>query len=145
MAELPPALLALVDKLIEHCPDHGCVEPEWEDGCHCEIVPLLRGLTVESNPLCTLCGHLTCQGGKPCGVVSTERGELDQPCPCIGNTPPPLTPCTCRQAIHALEHTGRTVPDCPWCMPTPNIRPNRASARTCNEVELPTHTVDEEA
>jgi hypothetical protein len=47
-ATVPPAPadqtapLTLVDNLIEHCPDHGCVEPEWEDGCHCEIVPLLR-------------------------------------------------------------------------------------------------------
>ena len=26
-----------------------------------------------------------------------------------------LTPCTCRQAVHAREHDGRTVPGCPWC------------------------------
>jgi hypothetical protein len=49
MAVLPTpadrgALVDLVDQLIEHCPDHGCVEPEWGDGCHCEIVPLLRRL-----------------------------------------------------------------------------------------------------
>ncbi|MFJ6561884.1 hypothetical protein ACIQMV_18885 [Streptomyces sp. NPDC091412] len=50
--EQPPvdraAALALTDKLIEHCPDHGCVEPEWEDGCHCEIVPLLRRMADEA-------------------------------------------------------------------------------------------------
>lgn len=28
---------------------------------------------------------------------------------------PTLTPCTCRQAVHAREHGGRTVPGCPWC------------------------------
>ncbi|MCI3279182.1 hypothetical protein [Streptomyces cylindrosporus] len=33
---------------------------------------------------CVLCGHLTCMGGKPCGVVSTERGELAEPCGCVG-------------------------------------------------------------
>lgn len=40
---------------------------------------------------------------------------------------PELTPCTCRQAVHALEHRGRTIPTCPWCTPAPNIRPNRAA------------------
>jgi hypothetical protein len=28
---------------------------------------------------------------------------------------PALTPCTCRQAVHASEHDGRTVPGCSWC------------------------------
>lgn len=28
---------------------------------------------------------------------------------------PALTPCTCRQAVHAREHNVRTVPGCPWC------------------------------
>jgi hypothetical protein len=54
MAVLPApadraALVDLVDQLIEHCPDHGCVEPEWGDGCHCEIVPLLRRLADEER------------------------------------------------------------------------------------------------
>lgn len=30
-------------------------------------------------------------------------------------SPDALTPCTCRQAVHELEHKNRTVPDCPWC------------------------------
>jgi hypothetical protein len=37
------------------------------------------------------------------------------------------TPCTCRQAVHAAEHTNRPVDGCPWCTSTPNIRPNPAS------------------
>jgi hypothetical protein len=43
------------------------------------------------------------------------------------------TPCTCRQAIHASEHT-QPVDDCPWCTPTPNIRPN-ATGRAVNTVD----------
>jgi hypothetical protein len=59
---------------------------------------------------------------------------------------PALTPCTCRQAVHAREHKGRPpVPDCPWCAPTPNIRPNRpASARTV-DLTLPDHTANDNA
>jgi hypothetical protein len=37
------------EQLVERCPDHGCVEPAWEDGCHCEIVPLLCGLAGEAQ------------------------------------------------------------------------------------------------
>ncbi|WP_093802234.1 hypothetical protein [Streptomyces sp. Wb2n-11] len=37
-------------------------------------------LAVTQQQECTLCGHLTCMGGKPCGVISTERGELHEPC-----------------------------------------------------------------
>jgi hypothetical protein len=38
----------LAEHLVERCPDHGCVEPAWEDGCHCEIEPLLRRLAGEA-------------------------------------------------------------------------------------------------
>lgn len=55
------------------------------------------------------------------GAVISWRGEN------YTRQTAPLTPCTCRQAIHALEHGGRTVPDCPWCMPTPEIRPKTGS------------------
>lgn len=48
---------------------------------------------------------------------------------------PELTPCTCRQAVHALEHHGRTIPTCPWCTPAPNIRPNQPAGRTVNTVD----------
>jgi hypothetical protein len=47
----------------------------------------------------------------------------------------PLTPCTCRQAVHAREHTGRTIDDCPWCTPAPDIRPNRAAGRAVTTVD----------
>lgn len=33
---------------------------------------------------CALCGHLTCMGGKPCGVVATEREDLPGSCGCTG-------------------------------------------------------------
>jgi hypothetical protein len=45
-----------------------------------------------------------------------------------GVNPAGLTPCTCRQTVHAQEHTNRPVDDCPWCMPAPNIRPNAGRA-----------------
>lgn len=48
-----------------------------------------------------------------------------------------LTPCTCRQAVHALEHKGRTVPDCPWCTPTPDIRPNQPATAQAVDLALP--------
>ncbi|MGW9249726.1 hypothetical protein [Streptomyces badius] len=37
------AVLAEVDWIVEHCPDHGCVEPETAV-CHCEIADRLRRL-----------------------------------------------------------------------------------------------------
>ncbi|MEV4975586.1 hypothetical protein [Streptomyces scopuliridis] len=47
------SLALLTDKLVERCPDHGCVEPGWEDGCHCEIVPLLPAGTGSLGEVCT--------------------------------------------------------------------------------------------
>lgn len=44
----------------------------------------LRRLAAEAQPGCPACGHLTCMGGRPCGVISTERGELPEPCGCTG-------------------------------------------------------------
>ncbi|MFG2359430.1 hypothetical protein [Streptomyces sp. NPDC048521] len=50
---VPPApdqqTAVLAEHLVERCPDHGCVEPAWEDGCHCEVVPLLRRLAGEAH------------------------------------------------------------------------------------------------
>ncbi|MDX2922548.1 hypothetical protein [Streptomyces sp. NE06-03C] len=49
LAAAPPApadraaVLAEVDWIVEHCPDHGCVEPETAV-CHCEIADRLRRL-----------------------------------------------------------------------------------------------------
>jgi hypothetical protein len=76
-ATVPPAPadqtapLTLVDRLIEHCPDHGCVEPEWEDGCHCEIVPLLRRLA-DAVPV-----------SGPGGAADETRQDEAQPLPAI--------------------------------------------------------------
>lgn len=49
--------------------------------------------------------------------------------------PAPLSPCTCRQSVHIAEHTGRTIPGCPWCTPAPDIRPNQPAGRTVNTVD----------
>lgn len=55
------AVLRKVDWVVEHCPDHGCVEPETDD-CHCEIADRFRRLVDEaqqqSEPpthACSLC------------------------------------------------------------------------------------------
>ncbi|MEU3945425.1 hypothetical protein [Streptomyces sp. NPDC029526] len=40
-AELRAAVLCEADWVVEHCPDHGCVEPSTEV-CHCEIADRLR-------------------------------------------------------------------------------------------------------
>jgi hypothetical protein len=57
-----------------------------------------------------------------------------------------LTPCTCRQAVHAREHKGRPpVPGCVWCAPTPDIRPNRPTAARTVDLTLPDHTANDNA
>jgi hypothetical protein len=43
------AVLAEADWIVEHCPDHGCVEPAT-DGCHCEIADRLRRMADEAQP-----------------------------------------------------------------------------------------------
>lgn len=44
------AYLTEAERIVEHCPDHGCVEPEWEV-CHCEIADELRRLAdVDRTP-----------------------------------------------------------------------------------------------
>jgi hypothetical protein len=42
------AVRAEIDWIIEHCPEHGCVEPETEV-CHCEIAERLRRLAGEAQ------------------------------------------------------------------------------------------------
>jgi hypothetical protein len=42
------AVRAEIDWIIEHCPEHGCVEPETEV-CHCEIAERLRHLAGEAQ------------------------------------------------------------------------------------------------
>lgn len=41
--------------------------------------------------------------------------------------PTPLTPCTCRQAVHGREHTNQPIPGCPWCTPAEQTTPGGAS------------------
>lgn len=41
-------VLREADWIVEHCPDHGCVEPET-DGCHCEIAERLRRMADEAQ------------------------------------------------------------------------------------------------
>ena len=65
------------------------------------------------------------------GAVAFLRRLADE----AQQQPAPLTPCTCRQAVHALEHHGRTIPTCPWCTPAPNIRPNQPAGRTVDTVD----------
>jgi hypothetical protein len=117
MAVLPTptdrgALVDLVDQLIEHCPDHGCVEPEWGDGCHCEIVPLLRrladavpvsgpgGAADETQATCDGCGHAV-HPARQCPVVLYgERCACDEP---VGETQQPARPrCPHCQMPHDL-------------------------------------------
>jgi hypothetical protein len=50
---LKAAVLAEIDWIIEHCPDHGCVEPET-DVCHCEIAERLRRMAAEVGPADTV-------------------------------------------------------------------------------------------
>lgn len=45
LASARTSLSLEVDWIIEHCPEHGCVEPETEV-CHCEIAERLRRLAV---------------------------------------------------------------------------------------------------
>lgn len=78
----------------------------------------------ESTGACLLCGLAP--------SYRKHRAEAQQP---ETEEPAPLTPCTCRQAVHALEHHGRTIPNCPWCTPAPNIRPNQPAGRTVNTVD----------
>ncbi|MEV6547944.1 hypothetical protein AB0M57_04450 [Streptomyces sp. NPDC051597] len=73
LAELPAPdqqTAVLADQLIERCPDHGCVEPAWEDGCHCEVVPLLRRLAGEAQQDPASCGpapqQCDAEAGEPC-------------------------------------------------------------------------------
>ncbi|MER6249336.1 hypothetical protein [Streptomyces griseorubiginosus] len=49
--------------------------------------------------------------------------------------PRQLTPCTCRQAVHAREHEDRPVDGCTWCMPDPDIRPNRGTSPAVQTVD----------
>ncbi|MDW6058051.1 hypothetical protein SAZ11_08110 [Streptomyces sp. FXJ1.4098] len=78
-AAVRDSLGALVDKLIERCPDHGCVEPEWEDGCHCEIVPHLRHLADEAQPGTTPTASSPCSVPDPCADGELcDRHETEQ-------------------------------------------------------------------
>ena len=45
----PTAVRHEADWIVEHCPDHGCVEPSTEV-CHCEIADRLRRMADEAQP-----------------------------------------------------------------------------------------------
>jgi hypothetical protein len=55
------AVLREADWIVEHCPDHGCVEPSTEV-CHCEIADRLRRKAEE----CPECGDSGACNGGPC-------------------------------------------------------------------------------
>jgi len=85
------ALAWFTEGVIERCPDHGCVEPVWADGCHCELVPLLRRLAGEAA-----CVH-------PDGY--------DGECPC----PPSCTCCTATAVARPGQpETAARCPDAFW-------------------------------
>ena len=73
---------ALAEHLVERCPDHGCVEPPWEDGCHCEIVPLLRRLAGEAQQEPTQDGTvLAAENEALWDELHRRDTETDQPHP----------------------------------------------------------------
>ncbi|KMS79498.1 hypothetical protein ACH49_12190, partial [Streptomyces leeuwenhoekii] len=45
--DLAAVLRAEAERIVEHCPDHGCVEPAT-DVCHCEIADRLRRMADET-------------------------------------------------------------------------------------------------
>lgn len=57
------------------------------------------------------------QEGRTGGAVRATLSAYDRPAD--GGQPAGLTPCTCRQAVHAREHRRPAVPGCPWCAAQP--------------------------
>lgn len=98
VGELPDSALDGVEQASAGGPAAGCIYRGiryycGDDGCPC--VPIRNGrgdlpdgrgplAALDGSGECAVCGHLTCTGRGPCGVVSTERGELDSPCQCTG-------------------------------------------------------------
>lgn len=67
------AVLREADWIVEHCPDHGCVEPET-DVCHCEIADRLRLMADEpQQPTATEADSPRCLCGDPIQL----RDEID--------------------------------------------------------------------
>lgn len=110
--------------------------------------PATPALVVETQQECSRCSHITCMGGKPCGVISTERGELVAPCGCKGAEAWPATEtlvCVCGSpAIRDGESwthqpgTGGTClyrpnarPRCPDCQMPHDLTPGGVGMRAC--------------
>jgi hypothetical protein len=87
--------------------------------------------------------HPTWKDGTPVErrlVRETTSYTVEQPAVVpggAGEEPAALTPCTCRQAVHVREHKNQAVPDCPWCMPTPDIRPSQPAPARTVDLALP--------
>jgi hypothetical protein len=74
------AVLHEVDWIVEHCPDHGCVQPETEV-CHCEIADRLRRMAVEAQQQ-TGSGSLELPGPKFKESAESLNGATETPvCP----------------------------------------------------------------
>ena len=71
-------------------------------------IRVLRRLAAETRQGCTLCGHLTCVGGHPCGVISTQQGDLPEPCACTGPAEPTAEE-TARNHVIALHQIGEQL------------------------------------
>ncbi|WP_330328224.1 hypothetical protein [Streptomyces pseudovenezuelae] len=119
-------------KAMERCQAMREKAPTWKEGPPVQrrVVRETTTYTVE-QPDDIQCGPVPDEcGDEPCANHERQQAHAEgehalcgPECP---DAPPALTPCTCRQAVHAQEHTNRPVDDCPWCTPAPNIRPNRA-------------------
>ncbi|MEU1919320.1 hypothetical protein ABZ742_04005 [Streptomyces albogriseolus] len=96
LAVLPPtdrtAVLREADWIVEHCPDHGCVEPSTEV-CHCEIADRLRRMadeTATETPSMRLARQSvqamtdTLQRACPPGCVACATDESHDPEPAAG-------------------------------------------------------------
>lgn len=108
------SLALLADELVERCPDHGCVEPGWETGCHCEIVPLLRRLAAEAQQ--------PTAGEQARPVSPAALVEVRDPCPHCGDHQ--LVP---RRQM--AEHLARFHSDQPTASPTSGKQPDTRRER----------------
>ncbi|GGW98948.1 hypothetical protein [Streptomyces chartreusis] len=106
-------------------------------------------LAVEYPDLDACYAHMLRTTAETCDAVTRHGLDLDETAhwlaPALaaarqinGADPqPPLSPCICRQSVHAEEHKGRTIDSCPWCTPAPDIRPKPARTDTMPTGDLP--------
>ncbi|MDH3037884.1 hypothetical protein [Streptomyces sp. TRM75561] len=120
------ATLLEADWIVEHCPDHGCVEPST-DVCHCEIADRLRRLadeTATETPAPSLRDqHRAAWRALTPDEQTARIAELDEPAAgaqqdeTATETPDVYltTPCdACDHTLnwHSSGETGCTVPRC---------------------------------